>query len=73
MLLLMHEKKKISKKKKKKGGGGMVLKYVACVYDFVLTKPSGDSMPQEYEGQTFTRDHMVSLCIHIFVEDSSCF
>lgn len=41
----MHEKEKNFKKKKKKGGGGMVLKYVVCVYDFVLTKPSGDSMP----------------------------
>lgn len=62
----MHERKKIFQKKKK-GGGGMVLKYVVCVYDFVLTKPSGDSMPQEYEGKHLPGDSHGFCCVYTYL------
>ena len=53
----------------------MVLKYVGCVcvcvcvcvYDFVLTKPSGDSMPQEYEGKHLPGDSHGFCCVYTYL------
>lgn len=45
----------------------MVLKYVVCVYDFVLTKPSGDSMPQEYEGKHLPGDSHGFCCVYTYL------